>query len=318
MKKTTGTVLIIMLLLCLVSVGILGFMVLQKNGEIDDLNSDVRRANRTIEGYEEEIAQQQETFSKEKQELEQNNQMLEDEKEQLNAKLQATEDELTAQQDKIPTSDSVVFDESVGRIYQQGEYGDFCNKNDTYDTREYTFSTMYNNRTDVVFAGDSLVERAAWEEVYPDLEVKNRGIGGDTINGLRVRVDTIMRTNPEKIFVYVGINDILQGREVTNIVGRYNELFDVLAGTGCKIYIQSLLPVSPDQGDALRICDAVYEINENLRNMCNDRGFTFINMWDQFAEGDWSLREEFYYDGVHVNATAYKKWKEIIDPFVYE
>ena len=97
-----------------------------------------------------------------------------------------------------------------------------------------------------------------------------------------------------------------------------DELFDVLGGTGCKIYIQSLLRVSPNQGDAERICDAVYEINSRLKNMCNDRGFTFIDMWGEFAGEDWALREEYYYDGVHVNATAYKHWKEIIDPFVYE
>ena len=318
MKKATGTILIVLLVLTLGVAGTLGVILFQKNGEIDDLNSDLRRSDRTIEDYEEKIQEQTETAEKEKKELEDKNQQLKTDIDELNARLDESNGELQAQKDKIPTADSVRFDESVGRIYQQGEYGDFCSKNDTYDTLQYTFSVMYNDRTDVVFAGDSLVERCSWDELYPDLEVKNRGIGGDSINGLRVRVDTIMLTKPEKIFVYVGINDILQGREVENIIGRYNELFDVLGGTGCKIYIQSLLPVSPNQGDAERICDAVYEINSKLKNMCKDRGFTFIDMWGEFAGEDWALREEYYYDGVHVNATAYKHWKEIIDPFVYE
>ena len=70
MKKGTGVALLLMLLVCICMTGVLGFILWQKNSEIDDLNSDVRRGNRTIEGYEEEIAEQQDAFTKEKQELE--------------------------------------------------------------------------------------------------------------------------------------------------------------------------------------------------------------------------------------------------------
>ena len=317
MKKGTGIVLMLMLLVCICMMGVLGFLLWQKNSEIDDLNSDIRRSDRTIEDYEEEIAQQQDAFSKEKQELEQKNQTLKDEKEQLTAQLKDAEDELAAQKEHTPDVGNVVIDENVGRVYQSG-YGEFCDANDTYDTRQYMFSTVYNYPTDVVFAGDSLVERCNWEELYPDLAVKNRGIGGDSINGVRVRLETIMLTQPKKLFIYVGINDILHGREVENIIGRYRELLDELSHYDCKIYIQSLMPVSASQDDAERICLDVNEINERLRGMCEERGFTFIDLWADYAGEDWALKDEYYYDGVHINATAYKHWKEILDPYIYE
>ncbi|MBR6256535.1 MAG: hypothetical protein IKR23_04070 [Lachnospiraceae bacterium] len=317
MKKGTGIALLLMLLLCICMTCVLGFLLWQKNSEIDDLNSDLRRDNRTIEGYEEQIAEQQDAFSKEKQELEQKNQKLKDEKDQLTAQLKDAEDELAAREEHIPATENVVIDENVGRVYQSG-YGEFCDANDTYDTRQYMFSTMYNYPTDVVFTGDSLVERGSWEELYPDLSVKNRGIGGDTINGLRVRIDTIMLTQPKKLFIYVGINDVLHGREVESILGRYGELFDVLDQYDCQIYIQGIMPVSSSQYDAERICLDVNEINERLREMVEDRGYTFIDLWSEFAGDDWALREEYYYDGVHVNAAAYRHWKEILDQYIYE
>ena len=68
MKKATGTILIVLLVLTLGVAGTLGVILFQKNGEIDDLNSDLRRSDRTIEDYEEKIQEQTETAEKEKKE----------------------------------------------------------------------------------------------------------------------------------------------------------------------------------------------------------------------------------------------------------
>ena len=318
MKKSTGSILLLMLLLCIATVGILFFLLMRKNNEADELESDLRRSKRDLEEYEEQLADQADAFEKEKQELSDSNESLKKEKKSVEEELEETKAQLEEQAAHIPETGNVVINEGTPRVYQQGQYQEFCAPNDTYDTWQYKFSMIYNYPTDVVFAGDSLIERCSWDEMYPDLEVKNRGIGGDSINGLRVRIETIMQTKPKKVFIYIGINDILQGREVENIIGRYNELFDELSHYDCKYYVQAILPVASSQSDAERICLDVNEINERLRSICEGRGYTFIDLWSEFAGDDWALKDEYYYDGVHVNAAAYKRWKEIIDPYVYE
>ena len=105
---------------------------------------------------------------------------------------------------------------------------------------------------------------------------------------------------------------------MNNIIGRYNELFDELSAYDCKIYMQSILPVSASQNGSEMINPDVEEINNRLMGICESRGITYINLWEQFKDDDGALRDEFYYDGVHINSTAYKRWKELIDQYVYE
>ncbi|MBP5609627.1 MAG: hypothetical protein J6X66_15345 [Lachnospiraceae bacterium] len=319
MKKATGGILAALLVLCFICLAILGFLLIRKNEEAEELSSDVRKYKKDLKAYEEQLAKQDEDFNNEKSELLKANEELKNEKKNTETELKETKEQLEESLSHIPEKGNVTVRDDLVRIYQRSNYKDYCVANDTYDTLEYKYEMIYNYPTDVVFCGDSLVERCSWDEMYPELEVKNRGIGGDTVYGLMSRMDTIMATQPKKLFVYVGINDVLFGREPDDIINRYRELMDVIAGyEGVKVYIQSILPVSASQSDAERILLDTHEIDEALAGLCEERGFTYIWLWDEYAGDDWALLDEYYYDGVHINARAYKHWKEILDPYVYE
>ncbi len=317
MKKVTGGIIAALLVLCFICMAILGVLLFRKNAEADDLSSDVRKYKKDLKACEEQLAKQAEDFDNEKKDLLKKNEDLENGKKNTENELKEAKEQLEESLSHTPEPGNVIIKDDLARVYPY--YKDFCVANDTYDTLEYKFEMVYNYPTDVVFCGDSLVERCSWDEMYPELEVKNRGIGGDTVNGLMSRMDTIMATQPKKLFVYVGINDVLFGREPADIINRFRELMDVIAQyDGVKVYIQSILPVSASQSDAERILLDTHEIDEALAGLCEERGFTYIWLWDDYAGDDWALLDEYYYDGVHVNAHAYKHWKEILDPYVYE
>ena len=94
-----------------------------------------------------------------------------------------------------------------------------------YESTEYRREVSIHNqhpiqRGDVVFAGDSHVAMGAWPEAYPSLRVHNRGISGDTVEGLRRRIDSLVIDSPAALFISIGSNDVdarYQGRSVKEV-----------------------------------------------------------------------------------------------------
>ncbi len=210
----------------------------------------------------------------------------------------------------------------VRRIYLDQRYQEFTKENDPYDTKQYTYSTMYSYPTDVVFLGDSLTERCTWNELFPGLNVKNRGIGGDTVNGILVRLDTVMKTQPKKIFLMVGINNLMNGNSADQTIEDYGVLLDKLVKLqdeeGFKLYVESILPVGPEIKNASGIIMDGRKINAAVKDMCSERGITYIDLTDAFSNEDLGLNSEYNYDGVHINAKGYRVLRDILDEYVYE
>lgn len=93
--------------------------------------------------------------------------------------------------------------------------------NTQYTVKEYYFMNLYSHPTDVVFAGDSITAYCPWNELYPELSVKNRGIGSDSTTCLLSRLDSIIKTEPSKIFIMIGVNDFAYGYSVEEAYQNY-------------------------------------------------------------------------------------------------
>ncbi|HKM18502.1 MAG TPA: GDSL-type esterase/lipase family protein, partial [Aliarcobacter sp.] len=64
-----------------------------------------------------------------------------------------------------------------------------------------------SDKFSIVMIGDSITDGAEWYELLQNSEVQNRGIGGDTTNGVLDRLNTINKSI-KKAFIMIGINDI--------------------------------------------------------------------------------------------------------------
>ena len=65
------------------------------------------------------------------------------------------------------------------------------------------------NLNDIVFLGNSITAGGNdWSERLNIPNIKNRGIGGDTTDGVIARLDEIIYFKPKAVFLLIGINDL--------------------------------------------------------------------------------------------------------------
>ena len=96
----------------------------------------------------------------------------------------------------------------------------------------------------VVFIGDDLTENAHWGALFPEANIRNHGVGGDTTAGLEKRLSLLNRHSPEQIYLMIGENDGQYGRtskEVSDSVSRIILLLHAGHPTA-QIYLQSPIP----------------------------------------------------------------------------
>ena len=76
------------------------------------------------------------------------------------------------------------------------------------------FEQFGGNHYDVVFIGDSIIDNAEWEELFPAVKIANRGIRGDKTDGVLNRMESIYTTSAQRAFIMIGINDLSSGKRV--------------------------------------------------------------------------------------------------------
>lgn len=80
-----------------------------------------------------------------------------------------------------------------------------------YDQRATLFETLPTSKDDIIFLGNSITNGCEWAELLGNAHAKNRGISGDTTNGVLDRLHVITAGKPSKVFLLIGINDLSGG-----------------------------------------------------------------------------------------------------------
>ena len=63
-------------------------------------------------------------------------------------------------------------------------------------------------KVDIVFLGDSLIYNGDFASVYPDKVVCNLGLRGDTLLGMKNRVEQVKLPKPKRVYLMAGVNDV--------------------------------------------------------------------------------------------------------------
>lgn len=160
---------------------------------------------------------------------------------------------------------------------------------------------------DWVFLGDSITNAGRWSELFPHIKVSNQGIDGDTSKGMLARSELVIDANPKVVFIMAGINDIIQGRSIDQIMHSYSQLIDILRSYRCKVIIQSTLFTSNSIWNS-----EVRLLNEVLKNLADERSVFFFDL--NLALGfENRILDEATFDGVHLQAAMYIKWAQQIE-----
>lgn len=181
--------------------------------------------------------------------------------------------------------------------------------------KQFTADTVVAGK--IVFLGDSLTEGGEWSELLPNAETINRGISGDTTEGVLARLDEVIRHRPSQVFLLIGTNDLAHGIGAdiicTNIFLIVHRLLQALPET--KIYLQSILPVNKAYTrfpNHIQAAPIIPLINQVLRNKAEEHRYTFVDLHTQMADGAGQLRKEYTHDGLHLLPEGYRRWAEII------
>lgn len=166
---------------------------------------------------------------------------------------------------------------------------------------------------DVVFLGDSITEGGPWEELFPGVRTRNRGIGGDTADGVLRRLEQVTRAQPAKVFLLIGTNDLYRGVSEAQIVSNIEEILDRLKqeSPDTEVYLQSVLP------RAASYRARIEALNARLAEVAAERGAAWVDLYPGFLDLEaGAIRSELSNDELHLLGPGYALWKEQIEALV--
>ncbi|WP_454786069.1 GDSL-type esterase/lipase family protein [Legionella sp. WA2024007413] len=170
---------------------------------------------------------------------------------------------------------------------------------------------------DNVFIGDSITFLGLWPELLNHRTIGNRGIGGDTTNGLYERMGNILTTNPKRVFIMIGLNDAYQDRTpVDYMFLNYKKIVDLLINNNINVVITSTVICNQVLSEKCRnALPKINELNKRLQSLTQDYRIPYLDL-NSLLSGKNGLDEKFTSDGVHLNLNAYKIWAGLVAPYI--
>lgn len=172
--------------------------------------------------------------------------------------------------------------------------------------------SVYESPSEIVMVGDSITDYVDWSELFPNLSIANRGIGGDTTEGVLNRLETIFSTRARLAFLMIGINDLRRGHSVDETYANYKKIVEELLAQKIQPVIQSTIFTGENKKE---FNPKVHELNMRLIELAERKGIKFIDLNSVLAKNG-TLASEFTSDGIHLNAAGYRIWARHIKPYV--
>lgn len=181
----------------------------------------------------------------------------------------------------------------------------------------------------VVMLGDSITDFYDLDKFYgSEMLIVNSGINGnkteDIINNIRNRV---FAYNPSKIFLLIGVNDILyDGDDPENVVDQIDEIVMEINNKlpNTKIYIESIYPVNNEWKDnhdnrvkdEKEVNSTIIMTNDRIEEYCEANDLKFIDLYPDLLDDNGVLNHDYTDDGLHPNENGYKVITEILKKYM--
>lgn len=183
--------------------------------------------------------------------------------------------------------------------------------------RRETFEVLPIKEKSIMFVGDSITQRNEWAEMFDNNQIINRGIDSDRLTWLNERMPNLLANKPSKLFIMIGINDIMDGKRENQMMQEYRVILEQFkALEECKIYVQSCLPVNNTEYNHPIDNTVVQAVNAKLESLVKEYGHTYINLYESFVSSSNELQSEYTKDGVHLNGRGYLVWKNRIEAYI--
>jgi lysophospholipase L1-like esterase len=178
--------------------------------------------------------------------------------------------------------------------------------------RETHFKSVPAAPGRVVFLGDSITEMTDWGDWFPELRTMNRGIGGQAICDVALRLDTALIA-PKAISLMIGTNDLHglgKSSNIEDIADQMRALVQQIQhmAPSVPLFINSITPRS------IHFRDRIILLNQDYREIAEESGAIYVDLWPAFSDGDGAIRTELTTEGLHLSVAGYKLWTDILRP----
>ncbi|GAA3579264.1 GDSL-type esterase/lipase family protein [Snuella lapsa] len=193
---------------------------------------------------------------------------------------------------------------------------------DHYYKRKALFESEPDTKNEIIFLGNSITEGGQWKTLFPNRNVINRGISGDVTDGILFRLAEVTSSNPSKIFLMIGTNDMARGKSIDYVIDGIVKIVSQIKeqSKDTKIFLQTILPINPNVGHKFsghkNNHQKIIEANKRIKALAETYHLTYIDLHKFMRNRKWHLKSEYTYDGLHLSEKGYKKWKKVINKYV--
>lgn len=181
-------------------------------------------------------------------------------------------------------------------------------KEERRSSEEWLSRTNDEKFANSIILGDSISQGLyGYEHLNAVLVNAEKGVGvvAPDETGLTDMLNQIISANPQKVFIALGMNDVVAARGDAKVFAEaYREVVDKLKEglPNAEIYANSVLPAgSVAIGNDERYAK-IPEYNEKLSELCEQEKITFIDNTEL-------VKDEYYEtDGIHMASAYYPEW----------
>lgn len=176
----------------------------------------------------------------------------------------------------------------------------------------------------IIFIGDSITDLYTLDEYYKlPLATYNRGIGGDTTEGVLKRLDvSLFDLKPKAVVLMIGTNDVNGRKDEDGIIDRYEKILksikDHLPDT--LVYVMSIIPQNSDIGTYSSIDykdsnEIITRLNEQINSLVTKYSYTYLDLFSLLLNDD-GLNKNYSDDGLHLNKEGFIIWTNLLKPYL--
>lgn len=189
---------------------------------------------------------------------------------------------------------------------------------------------------EILFTGSSLMEQFPINEFLMDYGIDkviyNRGVGGfKTDDMLEHMEEQVFGTEPSKIFINIGTNDIgAPDYKLETLMEKYEKILmqikERLPET--EVYMMAYYPVNEveklpadEWGKMLfvtRTNENIALANKEVEKLADKMGYHYIDVSEGLRDENGRLKKEFTIEGIHMYANGYRVILENIKPYLQD
>ena len=173
------------------------------------------------------------------------------------------------------------------------------------------------NNGSIIMLGNSITAECEWRELLQNEFIINRGVIGDGTLDILERLTPIIEAKPKKIFLLIGVNDLLF-HSLSTIGENYEKIVERLKTETPEtaLYLESILPIHNDlRRNGLKNAD-IDALNGQVFALSQKYSATYIDLASKLKNTEGSLREDLSLDGIHLNGEGYQILGENLKKYV--